>query len=664
MAQGADQKPTLAERVKSFRNIDDQTWPLIILAELDNPSRDELVQRLRPDERVAAHSSMRGKPPTQPTPSTRGNNVQTFTPSISLLASMARQGSHRDSQANLYALAILAYQSGHSKFLVADELSKRQLTGKLRPGEESTLSAILISLNEKPSTPDGISVWARRENCTGQHISQMFAKFEHKWKSMPVTDDAKPHRRGYLSERSIWERPGLEIHDPDRPVLSTDVKTTLGWESHLEAMVAALSRLPVEVATDIVSRIGDAQCLQHTLWKDFPCEEHLVIFLLFHATPDQICQTTSFICEAVRKESVMFKSSETDGSELGEPREPNMTFELIPWDQHGIRSRRDLVVFWLSYYQPHALQFCERSPFLHLLLEPISDVSAPSFVEVSSNNKSVGIASRTTLDILIKAGMKSEPTSDRSHDSYPIIEEENLCHPDQPFCYSFPEWQTASLYRNDWLPAFYLTNHLIKDQDREIRAEIKTFDGGLDEYHETGDKNCGFIPWKTGKAGELDGTVQDIWEIAQKVDSESFEGYDCEFICIDQKSAVDMKVIYVISDDFGLKTGRRKWAQLKDLPNPRMHGITFARIHARDAHVQSCEMPLFTKRAYEYKLQHFIRPDLRPHGRLRWGCDYVDGNGNPVQLKDDVNPEEEEDSPVETDEEDDDGPVHPAFLFG
>jgi hypothetical protein len=60
-------------------------------------------------------------------------------------------------------------------------------------------------------------------------------------------------------------------------------------------------------------------------------------------------------------------------------------------------------------------------------------------------------------------------------------------------------------------------------------------------------------------------------------------------------------------------------------------------------------MHRFHKRAYRYNLKHFIRPDLRSHGRLEFGYGYVDGDGNPVQLKDDVNPEKEEDSPVETD---------------
>ncbi|KAJ6190266.1 hypothetical protein N7519_000287 [Penicillium mononematosum] len=60
MANGTDQNLTLADRVKFIRNMDDQTWPLVILAELDDASRDKLVQRLRPNAQEDKHSSTRG----------------------------------------------------------------------------------------------------------------------------------------------------------------------------------------------------------------------------------------------------------------------------------------------------------------------------------------------------------------------------------------------------------------------------------------------------------------------------------------------------------------------------------------------------------------------------------------------------------------------------
>lgn len=87
---------------------------------------------------------------------------------------------------------------------------------------------------------------------------------------------------------------------------------------------------------------------------------------------------------------------------------------------------------------------------------------------------------------------------------------------------------------------------------------------------------------------------------------------------------------------YPLKTVRRKWTHLKDLPNPGMQGITFASVPTRDAHVQSCEMHRFKKSGYKHNLRHFIRPDLQPHSRLKYGYGHVDGDGIPIELKDNI----------------------------
>lgn len=76
-----------------------------------------------------------------------------------------------------------------------------------------------------------------------------------------------------------------------------------------------------------------------------------------------------------------------------------------------------------------------------------------------------------------------------------------------------------------------------------------------------------------------------------------------------RREKIVQPVIYVLSDNlYPLKTVRRKWTQLKDLPNPGMQGITFASVPTRDAHVQSCEMHRFKKSGYKHNLRHFIRP--------------------------------------------------------
>jgi hypothetical protein len=103
MAKDIFQGPTPAAKVQFLSDIDQHTWPLVILAELDDANKERIVQRVRWS---AEH--LEGA-------SAREIKVQALTPCILLLALVAQQGPHRDTQATLYALAVLAYQSGHSR---------------------------------------------------------------------------------------------------------------------------------------------------------------------------------------------------------------------------------------------------------------------------------------------------------------------------------------------------------------------------------------------------------------------------------------------------------------------------------------------------------------------------------------------------------------------
>ncbi|KAJ5730656.1 uncharacterized protein N7483_005164 [Penicillium malachiteum] len=55
-----------------------------------------------------------------------------------------------DSKGHIYELAILLHRLGHSKFLVADGLTLRQLAGDCRYGEEEDLSVVLVNIKPPP----------------------------------------------------------------------------------------------------------------------------------------------------------------------------------------------------------------------------------------------------------------------------------------------------------------------------------------------------------------------------------------------------------------------------------------------------------------------------------------------------------------------------------
>lgn len=104
---------------------------LVILTDLDELSKGKLVDTLTQSSRV---------------------NIapETWTPSWQLLASVAKQGAHRDSQANIYAIAILAYRRGFEQFLIADDLSKRQLNRQTRWREDRKLSLVQVRVQRAP----------------------------------------------------------------------------------------------------------------------------------------------------------------------------------------------------------------------------------------------------------------------------------------------------------------------------------------------------------------------------------------------------------------------------------------------------------------------------------------------------------------------------------
>ena len=113
----------------------DKVLLMVMLTEFTEHNGKKLVDFLEADTRII----------------NGGVKVQTWTPSKCLLDSIAVQGPNRDSLANIYALAMLAYQSGlgfllHTSFVVADDLTKRCWNGTHRVGERGVLSLLMVSV--------------------------------------------------------------------------------------------------------------------------------------------------------------------------------------------------------------------------------------------------------------------------------------------------------------------------------------------------------------------------------------------------------------------------------------------------------------------------------------------------------------------------------------
>ncbi|KAJ5105550.1 hypothetical protein NUU61_002897 [Penicillium alfredii] len=545
-------------------NTDKNTLVIAILTYLDEASEAELVQHF---QEILGDSI----------------KIHTWKPSRSLLQSIAKQGPHLDSQANLYALAVLAYRSERSAFLVADELTRRQLTGERRVGESDSISVVMISTKPQPSTAakqdDEVIIVAKRTNGDGKEIQKLL--------EMPLEPlSINPQARDI--EMFLRTSCGLALHDPDRAVLTADTASSLGREKYSGAVAEALSTsrrgLPVELVTDIVSRADSdsmTELVQMPVWERAMSYQHLVIFLFFPASEDKLHKTQSIIQDAVRKHAATKK-----------PNRQNTTVELIPWERHRLASRRKLATFYNEYRHWVDPNTRMDRP-LHFLREPIRGIDSAQFGSVFSRYELFPFVRQNSLEGLVTKNWTSDDNPDEESETLDINSAENLSHPDEPFYYNPPPWMPSGSQEEEetefeWLAAFYLTNQLTKEQDESIQTELKT-KNDIDEDFEWV-KEIGVIPWKSGPEGDVDGTIEDIWEIVWKVwTSEGRAGNCGTFACVDQQSAVDQTVILV---DAKWYHGSREQELLQYLPSPTMKGFRYTRVAARDAHLDKINLDI------------------------------------------------------------------------
>ena len=331
-----------------------------------------------------------------------------------------------------------------------------------------------------------------------------------------------------------------------------------------------------------------------------------------------------------------------------------MTIELIPWERHRLRSRRDLMSFYEEYrlWDFKVEDYLWPSPLL-FLQEPFINIDATKFGVVSCDGTWPTPTSISKLSLgsicraLFSKGYVSlnqwdslcfSPDDQDAHDRYA----EHLWHSDQPFYHRTPRWQQGY----GWIAAYSLTNHLADETIQHIREEIVGGQNALndpdaaleeDEFGfsstSTVHRKCPFVPWKEGQAGDIDGTVKDIWEILLSVYTYPGRAVDT-FLCLDRQSALDETVIFVKADKYNVQPDH---PALEHLVLPRIKGFMYTRIPAHSAHVTFRES---TKMRH---LAGFVGW-VRSYRRAGWPApgtlvgdseaegDYVDLEGNIIDL--------------------------------
>ncbi|KAJ5579820.1 uncharacterized protein N7459_005805 [Penicillium hispanicum] len=641
------------------------SWPLVVLADLSDDSKTKLVsfvrQMLEYDLRYNSKDEVKQGPEDQN--GLHHISIQTWSPSEWLFKSIAKQGAHRDSQGNLHALAVLGHRSGRPRIIVADECTKQQLDGITQsPGRGDWVSVVLLSTRQKSTCSEGLSVFARRATCYPNERQRLMFEgwiqpyYRDDQPSAFMSADKYWHPLWEHYETNIGGREGFVLHDPDRAVFEADMPVT-GREHYLSSVISSLKPyLPMELVTEILTLAeNDTKRLEIPLWQRHPSRTHLVIFVFYQTTAEELERIRSVIQQAFstffpREMTVRVCDYENGGfytrAEPWFPETPDMTVELIPWERHRLRSRRELMSFWAEYrlWDAKVEHYLWPSPLL-FLLEPFSDIDSTKFSVVSCDGtwpKPTSI-SKLSLGSICRAVLSKGHVSLCQWDSLCFSANdyeahnryaETLWHPDQPFCNLVPRWQQGY----GWIAAFSLTNSLTEEMIQHIREEVVADDGAQhdsdseeDEYGfpkmYIGRRQCPFVPWKKGKAGETDGTVKDMWDILVEIYTYPGRAVDT-FLCLDRQSAVDQTVIFVKAD-----MGPRQ-----DHPLGCVRGFTYTRIpahSAQDTFRQSTRMRHFV--GPHGWIRTYLRPGWPPHGtypheREAEG-DYVDLEGNLVDLE-------------------------------
>ncbi|KAJ5090825.1 hypothetical protein N7532_009509 [Penicillium argentinense] len=536
---------------------------LVILTDLDQTGQADLVQHVGeslPDD----------------------TKIQLWHPPKTTLWYVTHRSLHQDSTANIYAVAILAYRSGWTNLLVADNLTIRQLTKNQNMGESSSISMTMVAVRKSQfSRKDQVRVVARRT--AGRDKADLHHTLH--------TFDIAPHFLGEWHHRvsRIYEDEGFELYDPDSCILAPDT-TSFFAEELANITHAALSKsLPPVLVHYIFSFIPEEdppQPISKPSWADHD-PYYVQIFTTFYCGPEQLLQMQFAIDEAIQA------YSRKEGSR-------NITIRLIRSSNESNRTptRRDLIHTWDRYHTP-------MGPDTIFLPEPISDsqdLESTRLIVLHTSRHSPLVAVPITLRTIIQG----QP---------PVLE--FMHHPSQPF-YTNPQFWHPSEESPLRVPLFYLTDKLNPEQDASLQAEIYThWKREVDDEHFDDSENleCMVIPW--GRH-ETDGTLDDMWSIFWKVGLEFFVPV---IFFVDNQSGRDHSVVIAQADfvdDFQLTDETQDVLQkLGILERPDLCGFRYCRIPGRQSHSVQWYLEMeagdIEDLVMEGSVQRFSRPGWPHH---------------------------------------------------
>lgn len=574
----------------------DESLLLVLLTTLSDVDKDKLIDHVQPPA--------------------SNFKIHTWSPN-DLLPSIAPQGQYIDSQANLYALAIHLYRTGRSFFVVADSLSKRQLQGRPVRGESGDISVILIAV--RPTGRDSeVRVLAKRSAMTRDENVNLLAVA----KSFEVSQKFLSNRRQCIPE--IYSDFGLQLHDPDHGIFNGDSLQLLGHEKIYKDVAEELKNsinLPMEVALEISSRanVTRSQSLIHIPpGSDLrPYQPFIHIFLSFRTSDEELRKMQVGFQASVkveykaqaekRREERLGKKMEGDDyyehyDVIHNPRLRAFVLEptvcLIPWDYDHSPTRRD-VIRMRATTADHPTMMSGlldiRARPVDLLLHPVKDgnFSEAEFATVYPAPCGLVVTRNTLSNLVQELGLENKTAKFTEFEGdlhqFGFIDSEKLeilpsaeimSSYDDPFYPNPPPWQPIDHSMNS-ISLFYMTNKLTEQQDRALHNEIQSMKD-VDEER-WGEKIICSVPWKQDEGNAEDATLEYMVEVLENVQASTY--VQTPYFFADEQSGVDQTIIVMEEDLFFAEDDDEKAKELlKDVPDPEVRGVRYARIRGRDAH--------------------------------------------------------------------------------
>lgn len=582
------------------------TWPLVLLTDLCASSQANLTGLVKSivEDDLKSHSDKYFGTSAQAKNATHNVNVnvRVWSPTRRLLGSIAQVGPPRDNQSNLYALAILAYRSGRPRIIVADETTKRQLSGKflydrdlysIRGGGH--ISVILLSTNRNPDSGE-YSVFAKRAVCSPQETMFNIDDIDYIWR------DPDPQGRRFKSVHKTWGPlwahgqgwRGTMLHDPDEEPFKPGTANILGRDYYAKAVIAAFTQyLPTELAIQIANTNSDP--IKMPIWDRRPSNTHLVIFLLYPTTPQELGNTykkleevipTKFFHRGPRMPITIPNTGFTVQTEEWYT-EPHMTLEVVPWNKHRMKTRRDLINFWNEYRVWDAQLGRKEGGIMPLLYlpRPLAALDEAQFGVFTCKPRKPNILfvqEMKFFDICTDMEEWGYVRTSHEFDSRNKGAKEILCQPDNPFFIDPPLW--LPIITTNWIrTVVFLTNQLSHAAKQTLKQlivppiEVDSDGSDYDSQHGDTSPEYSIVPWRED-AAMIDGNVEDIWELVQAlyVYPQALQRSTISFVCVDQQFELDQSIILVQAEEWT----DSEHDLLHHLPFPRLRGFKYTRASA------------------------------------------------------------------------------------